>query len=196
MICLYSGYSHWKGQVLTADELHVLYEGIKLNNVNHYDYVLTGQFFDCHSCQCNSVCTLLWILFVCLDIFLSWGMKKMWWHRAIYMGPVWDPKGPRDNSQEFLENTLLFYIHQIFLVCIIFAQYCNFHRFSQKLFCSIFKCSVFVQYFTFCIIWQNSNLICNNSFIYLYYFFAHIMSQISSQALYPGTLDFDICISG
>ncbi len=79
VICLYSGYSHWKGQVLTADELHVLYEGIKLNNVNHYDYVLTGQFFDCHSCQCNSVCTLLWILFVCLDIFFSWGMKKMWW---------------------------------------------------------------------------------------------------------------------
>uniref|UniRef100_A0A672TCJ0 pyridoxal kinase n=1 Tax=Sinocyclocheilus grahami TaxID=75366 RepID=A0A672TCJ0_SINGR len=33
--------THWKGQVLTADELHVLYEGIKLNNVNQYDYVLT-----------------------------------------------------------------------------------------------------------------------------------------------------------
>lgn len=40
---LFSGYSHWKGQVLTADELHVLYEGIKLNNVHHYDYVLTGK---------------------------------------------------------------------------------------------------------------------------------------------------------
>lgn len=39
---LSEGYSHWKGQVLTADELHVLYEGIKLNNVHHYDYVLTG----------------------------------------------------------------------------------------------------------------------------------------------------------
>ncbi|KAI2668233.1 Pyridoxal kinase [Labeo rohita] len=38
----HTGYSHWKGQVLTADELHVLYEGIKLNNVNHYDYVLTA----------------------------------------------------------------------------------------------------------------------------------------------------------
>lgn len=36
------GYAHWKGQVVTADELHVLYEGIKLNNLNHYDYVLTG----------------------------------------------------------------------------------------------------------------------------------------------------------
>ncbi|XP_044069928.1 pyridoxal kinase-like isoform X3 [Siniperca chuatsi] len=39
-------YSHWKGQVLTADELHVLYEGIKLNNVHHYDYVLTGYTRD------------------------------------------------------------------------------------------------------------------------------------------------------
>lgn len=40
------GYAHWKGQVVTADELHVLYEGIKLNNVNHYDYVLTGEWGD------------------------------------------------------------------------------------------------------------------------------------------------------
>ncbi|KAK7902036.1 hypothetical protein WMY93_018805 [Mugilogobius chulae] len=39
-------YSHWKGQVLTADELHVLYEGIKLNNVHQYDYVLTGYTRD------------------------------------------------------------------------------------------------------------------------------------------------------
>lgn len=37
------GYAHWKGQVLTADELQVLYEGIKLNKVNHYDYILTGE---------------------------------------------------------------------------------------------------------------------------------------------------------
>ncbi|KAJ8350900.1 hypothetical protein SKAU_G00260300 [Synaphobranchus kaupii] len=42
----HTGYPHWKGQVLTADELHVLYEGIKLNNVNHYDYVLTGYTRD------------------------------------------------------------------------------------------------------------------------------------------------------
>ncbi|TKS85857.1 Pyridoxal kinase [Collichthys lucidus] len=41
-----AGYSHWKGQVLTADELHVLYEGIKLNNVHQYDYVLTGYTRD------------------------------------------------------------------------------------------------------------------------------------------------------
>lgn len=37
------GYAHWKGQVLTAEELHVLFEGIKLNKVNHYDYILTGE---------------------------------------------------------------------------------------------------------------------------------------------------------
>lgn len=42
----HTGYEHWKGQVLTADELNVLYEGIKLNNVNHYDYVLTGYTRD------------------------------------------------------------------------------------------------------------------------------------------------------
>lgn len=42
-----AGYSHWKGQVLTADELHVLYEGIRLNNVHQYDYVLTGEFTVC-----------------------------------------------------------------------------------------------------------------------------------------------------
>lgn len=37
------GYAHWKGQVLNADELHEVYEGLKLNNVNKYDYVLTGK---------------------------------------------------------------------------------------------------------------------------------------------------------
>lgn len=36
------GYEHWKGQVLTAEELNVLYDGLRLNNVNYYDYVLTG----------------------------------------------------------------------------------------------------------------------------------------------------------
>ncbi|KAG8000755.1 Pyridoxal kinase, partial [Nibea albiflora] len=40
------GYAHWKGQVLTAEELNVLYEGIKLNKVNHYDYILTGYSRD------------------------------------------------------------------------------------------------------------------------------------------------------
>ncbi|XP_035583705.1 pyridoxal kinase isoform X2 [Callorhinus ursinus] len=37
----HTGYAHWKGQVLNSDELHELYEGLKLNNVNKYDYVLT-----------------------------------------------------------------------------------------------------------------------------------------------------------
>lgn len=42
----HTGYAHWKGQVLTAEELNELYEGIKLNNVNHYNYVLTGYSRD------------------------------------------------------------------------------------------------------------------------------------------------------
>lgn len=41
--CPTPGYAHWKGQVLTAEELQVLYEGIKLNQVNRYDYILTGE---------------------------------------------------------------------------------------------------------------------------------------------------------
>lgn len=42
----HTGYAHWKGQVLTAEELNVLYEGIKLNKVTHYDYILTGYSRD------------------------------------------------------------------------------------------------------------------------------------------------------
>lgn len=42
----HTGYAHWKGQVLTAEELNVLFEGIKLNKVNHYDYILTGYSRD------------------------------------------------------------------------------------------------------------------------------------------------------
>uniref|UniRef100_A0A8D2JSU8 Pyridoxal kinase n=1 Tax=Sciurus vulgaris TaxID=55149 RepID=A0A8D2JSU8_SCIVU len=37
----HTGYTHWKGQVLNAQELHELYAGLKLNGVNKYDYVLT-----------------------------------------------------------------------------------------------------------------------------------------------------------
>uniref|UniRef100_A0A2I3HXQ4 Pyridoxal kinase n=1 Tax=Nomascus leucogenys TaxID=61853 RepID=A0A2I3HXQ4_NOMLE len=40
------GYAHWKGQVLNSDELQELYEGLKLNNMNKYDYVLTGYTRD------------------------------------------------------------------------------------------------------------------------------------------------------
>uniref|UniRef100_A0A8C3FTW4 Pyridoxal kinase n=4 Tax=Emydidae TaxID=8476 RepID=A0A8C3FTW4_CHRPI len=42
----HTGYAHWKGQMLNSAELHELYEGLKLNNVNHYDYVLTGYTRD------------------------------------------------------------------------------------------------------------------------------------------------------
>ncbi|XP_042543155.1 pyridoxal kinase isoform X2 [Dipodomys spectabilis] len=42
----HTGYAHWKGHVLNSQELHDLYEGLKLNNVNKYDYVLTGYTRD------------------------------------------------------------------------------------------------------------------------------------------------------
>ncbi|XP_073660664.1 pyridoxal kinase isoform X2 [Tursiops truncatus] len=42
----HTGYSHWKGQVLNSEELHELYDGLKLNDVNKYDYVLTGYTRD------------------------------------------------------------------------------------------------------------------------------------------------------
>ncbi|XP_055500201.1 pyridoxal (pyridoxine, vitamin B6) kinase a [Leucoraja erinacea] len=41
-----SGYDHWKGQVMTAGELQTLYEGLRLNDVTRYDYVLTGYTRD------------------------------------------------------------------------------------------------------------------------------------------------------
>ncbi|XP_035317790.1 pyridoxal kinase isoform X1 [Cricetulus griseus] len=41
-----AGYAHWKGQVLNSQELHELYEGLKMNSVNKYDYVLTGYTRD------------------------------------------------------------------------------------------------------------------------------------------------------
>uniref|UniRef100_A0A4W3JKH9 Pyridoxal kinase n=1 Tax=Callorhinchus milii TaxID=7868 RepID=A0A4W3JKH9_CALMI len=42
----HTGYDHWTGQVMTANELHTLYDGLKLNGVNRYDYVLTGYTRD------------------------------------------------------------------------------------------------------------------------------------------------------
>ncbi|EPY88115.1 hypothetical protein CB1_000197023 [Camelus ferus] len=41
-----TGYAHWKGQVLNSDELRELYDGLRLNHVNRYDYVLTGYTRD------------------------------------------------------------------------------------------------------------------------------------------------------
>uniref|UniRef100_A0A8C2LIC5 Pyridoxal kinase n=1 Tax=Cricetulus griseus TaxID=10029 RepID=A0A8C2LIC5_CRIGR len=47
MACfLPAGYAHWKGQVLNSQELHELYEGLKMNSMNNYDYVLTGYTRD------------------------------------------------------------------------------------------------------------------------------------------------------
>ncbi|KAM4044048.1 pyridoxal kinase isoform 3-T3 [Anomaloglossus baeobatrachus] len=37
----HTGYTHWKGQVLNAEELQEVYEGLRLNGVTQYDYVLT-----------------------------------------------------------------------------------------------------------------------------------------------------------
>ncbi|XP_012586583.1 PREDICTED: pyridoxal kinase [Condylura cristata] len=42
----HTGYPHWKGQVLSSGELHELYQGLQLNGVNKYDYVLTGYTRD------------------------------------------------------------------------------------------------------------------------------------------------------
>ncbi|XP_058152288.1 pyridoxal kinase [Dasypus novemcinctus] len=42
----HTGYAHWKGQVLSSSELQELYEGLRLNAVNEYDYVLTGYTRD------------------------------------------------------------------------------------------------------------------------------------------------------
>ncbi|XP_072900859.1 pyridoxal kinase-like [Hemitrygon akajei] len=42
----HTGYDHWKGQVMTAGELQTLYEGLRLNDVTRYDYVLTGYTRD------------------------------------------------------------------------------------------------------------------------------------------------------
>ncbi|XP_043556144.1 pyridoxal (pyridoxine, vitamin B6) kinase a, partial [Chiloscyllium plagiosum] len=42
----HTGYDHWKGQTMTAEELQTLYEGLQLNDVTRYDYVLTGYTRD------------------------------------------------------------------------------------------------------------------------------------------------------
>ncbi|XP_003463994.1 pyridoxal kinase [Cavia porcellus] len=42
----HTGYAHWSGQVLNSSELQELYQGLKLNAVNKYDYVLTGYTRD------------------------------------------------------------------------------------------------------------------------------------------------------
>ena len=37
------GYKHVRGQVLDANELKVLFEGLKLNNLHHFSHLLTGM---------------------------------------------------------------------------------------------------------------------------------------------------------
>uniref|UniRef100_UPI00358E5F50 pyridoxal kinase isoform X1 n=1 Tax=Myxine glutinosa TaxID=7769 RepID=UPI00358E5F50 len=39
-------YKHWRGHVLKSDELCQLYEGLRLNGITDYDYVLTGYTAD------------------------------------------------------------------------------------------------------------------------------------------------------
>ncbi|XP_023222049.1 pyridoxal kinase-like isoform X3 [Centruroides sculpturatus] len=38
----HTGYKHWKGQVLNAEDLDELFMGLKLNNLHHYTHLLTG----------------------------------------------------------------------------------------------------------------------------------------------------------
>ena len=37
------GYKYMKGQVLQSEELKVLYEGLKENEIDYYSHVLTGK---------------------------------------------------------------------------------------------------------------------------------------------------------
>ena len=39
----HTGYDHFKGQVLNADELQVVYDGLRLNKINSYSHLLTGK---------------------------------------------------------------------------------------------------------------------------------------------------------
>lgn len=38
----HTGYDHFKGQVLDAGELQCVYDGLRLNKINHYSHLLTG----------------------------------------------------------------------------------------------------------------------------------------------------------
>ena len=40
----HTGYDHFKGQVLDAGELQCVYDGLRLNKINHYSHLLTGKF--------------------------------------------------------------------------------------------------------------------------------------------------------
>ncbi|XP_076372712.1 pyridoxal kinase isoform X1 [Tachypleus tridentatus] len=38
----HTGYRYWKGQILDAEELGEIFEGLKLNHLHHYTHLLTG----------------------------------------------------------------------------------------------------------------------------------------------------------
>ena len=42
-VCTVAGYKVWKGQVFDDKDLDSLYQGLKANDLHHYDYVLTGN---------------------------------------------------------------------------------------------------------------------------------------------------------
>ena len=42
-LCFTLGYKTIKGQVLTADHLAELYDGLQANDINNYSHVLTGR---------------------------------------------------------------------------------------------------------------------------------------------------------
>ena len=42
------GYEHVRGQVLDANELKVLFEGLKLNKLHHFSHLLTGTYIKVH----------------------------------------------------------------------------------------------------------------------------------------------------
>ena len=44
-LLFFKGYDHVKGQVLDANELKVLFEGLKLNKLHHFSHLLTGTIF-------------------------------------------------------------------------------------------------------------------------------------------------------
>lgn len=91
------GYAHWRGQVVTADELHVLYEGIKLNNANQYDYVLTGGWGDlgCVEWQPTASKPFLFIILNHAHVLKHLGCTD--WYVIVY----WNNAHPYAEDQEF-----------------------------------------------------------------------------------------------
>lgn len=47
LIHVFIAYKYVKGQRLNDEQLREIYEGLKLNNINKYSYVLTGLSYFC-----------------------------------------------------------------------------------------------------------------------------------------------------